>query len=118
MNASPTIPAEEQLQALANGLPAFYKLIEKYTGGPIRTDFRQFATVDKVDLAHYLRRDQALAATHVMAEADALTLHDLPVLLREGDGWLVCWIDHGTKTNKTFYSDLSEAAANFIMAYW
>lgn len=118
MNTRPPIPEEQQLQALANGLPAFYRLIENYTGGPIKSDFRQFATVDKGDLARYLRRHQALAAKHVMAEADALTLHDHPVLLKEGDKWLVCWIDHGTKKNEAFFGDLSEAAANFIMAYW
>ena len=110
------IPAEEQLQALANGLPAFYRLIEKYSGS-IQPDFREFATVDQADLAHYLRRYPALAAMHVLVESDALALHDFPVLLKEGHGWLVCWIDHGTKRNITFYSDLPEAAANF-MAYW
>lgn len=118
MNTNPVIPRENQLQALANGLSAFYRLIEDYTGGSIKTDFRHFATVSKSDLADYFRNNQELAAARVMSVEDALKLHDHPVLLAEDGKWLVCWIDKGDKKNQMFYTDLSEAAANFVMAYW
>lgn len=113
-----TIPKDEQLEALANGLQQFYRLIEKYTGGAIQTDFRQFATVTKAELTEYLRRDEALAKQHVMSEEEALRLHDHPVLLADNDKWMVCWIDRGTKTNIVYYDNLPEATANFLMAYW
>ncbi len=118
MNSTTSIPKNKQLTALADGLPALYQLIEKYTGGPIRTDFRQFVTVSKMELVEYLRHNPALAEKHVMSENEALHLHDHPVLLNENGKWLVCWIDHETKTNKVYFDDLSEAAANFLMAYW
>ncbi len=112
------IPKDEQLEALANGLQPFYQLIEKYTGEPIQTDFRQFATVTKTELTEYLRKNEALAEKHVMSEEEALRLHDHPVLLVNDDKWMVCWMDHGTKTNIVYYDNLPEAAANFLMAYW
>jgi hypothetical protein len=118
MNSTVNIPKNEQLMALASGLPALYQLIEKYTGGPIRTDFRQFVTVSKTELAEYLRSNPSLAEKQVMPEKKVLHLHDHPVLLHENEKWLVCWIEHGTKTNKVYFNDLAEAAANLLMAYW
>lgn len=118
MNQKIEIPKPEQLEALAHGLQFFYRVIEKHTGGPIRTDFRQFATVTKSELAEYLKSHPLLAKKHVMSEEEALRLDDHPVLLAEDGKWLVCWIAHGTKTNKAYFDDLTEAAANFLMAYW
>jgi len=118
MSSTNSIPVDEQLAALADGLPSLYSLIENYTGGPIKTDFREFVTVSKEELAEYLRRDIALAEKHVITENEALRLHDHPVLLNENKMWLVCWIDRGSKTNKAYYSELAEAAANYLMAYW
>ena len=118
MNQKIEISKTEQLEALADGLQAFYRVVEKHIGGPIRTDFRQFATVTKTELAEYLKSHPLLAEKHVMSEEEALRLHDHPALLTENGKWLVCWIDRGTKTNKAYFDDLPEAAANFLMAYW
>lgn len=111
------IPKDEQIEALANGIQQFYRLIEKYTGEPIKSDFRQFATVTKTELTEYLRKNESLAEKHVMEE-EALRLHDHPVLVANDDKWTVCWMDQGTKTNIFHYDNLPEAAANFLMAYW
>lgn len=118
MTHNTIIPKDEQLEALANGIQSFYQLIEKYTGGPIRSDFREFAIVTKADLAQYLNEHESLAKKHVITEEAALRLHDHPVLLADDNKWMVCWIDHGTKINIIYYDSLPEAAANFLMAYW
>ena len=118
MNPEINIPKAEQLAALADGLPAVYRLIKKYTGGQIQTDFREFITVSKSELAEYLRANPSLATKHVMTESEALKLDDRPALLRERGKWLVCFVDYGSKMEKAYFDDLSEAAANFLMVYW
>jgi hypothetical protein len=112
------IPKNEQLQALANGLPAFYRLIEKHTGQPVKDDFRRFASVSKNELATYLSTMPNLAEKHVMSENDTLLLNDHPILITQGDKWVVCWIHQGRKTDEVTFDDLSRAAAHFLMAYW
>ena len=118
MNPTSVIPKDEQLAALADGITAFYRLIEKHTGKPLSGDFREYATVTKVELANYLRKYPGLAELHVTKESDAIKLHDLPVLLIENDQWISCWIDHGRKVNEERFDDINEAAASFLMAYW
>ena len=118
MTAKIVIPREEQLAALADGMPALYRVIEKYTGGSVQGDFRSFVNVSKAELAEYLKDKPVLAEKHLMSEKEALLFHDLPVFLKENDKWLVCWIDHGSKVDKVYFDDLSEAAANYLMAYW
>ena len=118
MNMSSPIPKDEQLRALASGLTAFCHLIEEHTGSPIKGDFRQYASVTKAELTEYLRHNPEMARKHLISEDEALQLHDHPVLLADADEWLVCWMDHGRKTNKSYFNDIHEAAANFLMAYW
>ena len=118
MKPSGVIPKDEQLAALADGMTAFYRLIEKHSGKPLIGDFRAYATVTKAELANYLRKHPGLAERHVTKESDAVKLHDFPVLFSENDRWLLCWIDHGRKVNEVRFDDINEAAANLLMAYW
>jgi hypothetical protein len=112
------IPKDEQLAALAEGITAFYQLIEKYTGKPLSGDFRGYATVTKAELANYLRNHPGLAERHITKESDALKQHDLPALIAENGRWISCWIDHGRKVSEERFDDINEAAVSFLMAYW
>lgn len=116
MTASVQIPKEEQLPALAGGLLEVYRLIERYTGGPISTDSREFITVTKPELIEYLRLNPELSESHVMSEDSSATMHDRPCLFKKGSQWVVCWTEHGRKTDERTYDSLEEAAADYLMA--
>jgi len=112
------IPKEEQILALANGLTSVYALIKRYTGQPIMSDFRRFITISKNDLINFLTIHPEYSYKHIKTDDEAERMHDLPVLLSQNDQWIVCWMDHGRKTEINIYNNLPEAAANYLMAYW
>ena len=118
MTLDSSISKDEQLRALADGLPGVYKLIERITGSPVNSDFRDFISVTKQELKQYLSDHPELAGKHVQSSEDVAGAHDVPVLIAEGGKWIVCWMDHGERTNEKTYGNLAEAAANYLMAYW
>jgi hypothetical protein len=112
------IPKDEQLRAMANGLIEVYKLIERLTGNPITTDFRQFITITRPELIAYFRQHPGIAERHVQSEASIASMHDLPCLIKKGSHWVVCWMEHGRIANPQEFGSVEEAAANYLMAYW
>ena len=118
MNATVPIPKDEQLRALAGGLPEVYRLIERHTAAPISTDFRLFITVTKPDLIEYFRLHPGVSERHVMTAETPASMHDLPCLIKKGSQWVVGWTEHGRIADARTFDDLEEAAANYLMAYW
>jgi hypothetical protein len=118
MNVFQTIPKEDQLRALAEGLPGVYRLIEQFTGGSVMNDFRPFITVSKAELIAYLRLNPGYVKQHVHTADAVRSAHDFPVLIEEDGRWIVCWMEHGKRVDAAFYDDPVEATANYLMAYW
>jgi len=113
------IPEEEQLQALAEGLKDVYRLLREYLGDLNKVpNFGQHITVSKLNLINYLRHHPEKVQKHVILAADITKLHDIPALFFDNGKWIVCWTDHGTPVGITYFDDLPEAAANYLMAYW
>lgn len=112
------IPEQEQLQALASGLKEVYRLLAEYVGDLNKVpNFRQHITVTKAQLVEYLRRQPQLAAQHVSQPTDPKH-HEFPVLERIDGKYRVYEIDHDHPRYIREFTDLPEAAAEYLMWGW
>ena len=109
------IPEQEQLEALATGLKEVYRLLTEYLGDLNKIpDFKKYITVTKEQLANYLRREPGLAERHVSAPSDP-KYHESPVLERASGKYRVYEVDHGNPRDVREFSDLADAASEYLM---
>ena len=112
------IPEQEQLQALASGLKEVYRLLADYLGNlNIVPDFRRHITVSKKQLADYLRHHPELANQHVSQPSDP-KYHESPVLERTDGKYRVYEVDHDQPWDVREFSELADAAAEYLMWGW
>jgi hypothetical protein len=118
MNKQLPIPEEEQLQALACGLDDVYRLLADYLGDLNgHPDFRRHITVTKARLAEYLRIHPELANRHISQPSDP-KFHESPVLERADGKYRVYEVDHDRPWGVKVFSELAEAAAEYLMWRW
>jgi hypothetical protein len=112
------ISEQEQLQALSGGLKEVYQLLAKYLGDLNKVpDFRRHITVTKKQLAEYLERHPEFAKRHVSQPSDP-KYHEFPVLERMDGKYRVYEVDHGRAWDVQEFSELADAAAEYLMWGW
>lgn len=110
------IPEDEQLQALADGMKAVYQLLTQYLGDLTTTplDFRKQITVNRTQLAEYLRRHPELAARHV-SKPPVRHYHEFPVLEFAKGKYRVSEVVSGKELYAREFAELADAAAEYLM---
>lgn len=113
------IPEQEQLKAFASGLKEVYRLLSEYLGDlNYAPDFRKFITISRNQLAEYLKLHPELIYPHISGSVKQ-KLHEFPVLEKMKDGkYRVYEIDHGKPWNVQEFTELTHAAATYLMWGW
>ena len=112
------IPKDEQLRALAEGNNAEYRLLSEFFEQLNNiTEARRHITVTKAELVEFLQMHPDLAERHVSRECDP-KVHEFPVLERFGVNYRVYEVDHNEAKYVKEFSNLPEAAAEYLMWGW
>ena len=109
------IPEEEQLQAIAQGLPSFYILLQRYLDDLNNSgDLRMYITVTRKKLIDYLRIRPELMKKHLHKDGEP-RYHEYFVLEYDGVKYRVYWMNHDEPREIQEYEDFAEATADYLM---